>query len=133
MSHENQNRSSLIAAARRRAKKLGLPAATRQILMCYDKETAGCTSRREMRRAWRYLKRRLAQLQLDQQGGVLRTKSLCLDICKGGPIVVVYPEGVWYGDCRPEVLEKIIQQHLLGGKIVKEYVVMQTPGICHQK
>lgn len=125
---KTQDNNSLAVVVR----SLGLNSIARHVFLCADQTLPKCCSKETSLEAWNYLKSRLKELKLDQPvenrpSCIFRTKANCLRVCCQGPILVVYPDGVWYRNATPEVIEQIIQKHLIGNNIVQEYAFLIHP------
>lgn len=116
---------------------LGLAKIERHILICANQTAAKCCSKEASLKSWAYLKKRLKELKLDQPTDersrcIFRTQANCLRVCCSGPILVVYPDGVWYRKATPEVIERIIQEHLINNQVLEEYAFLIHPLLQYQ-
>jgi (2Fe-2S) ferredoxin len=109
------------------APKLGIGSYHRHVFLCVGDSC--CTTEVGLA-AWDALKKELKDKNLSLSTGpnaCYRTKVSCLRICTGGPILVVYPEGTWYQAMTADRIPRLVQEHLIEGKPIEEWIFAKNP------
>ena len=120
---DRRGNKAIVGQARKKAAKLRLHEAKFTLVVCMDRKTAKCCREKAMDETWRHLKSRCKRWRKEGESVVLRIKSGCIGVCHCGPIIGVLPDGVWYGACTPDVVDRIFDEHLANGAIVEAHVI----------
>lgn len=119
------------SALEAKTEELHIRSYRKHILLCADQTNPKCCPRERSIESWDYLKSRLRELELvDVEQGIYRSKVNCLRLCMQGPIMVVYPEAVWYRNCSPKIIERILQEHIIGGRVIEEFLIEQNQALA---
>lgn len=109
------------------SRKLLIGSYRRHVFLCVGDS---CCDKKEGAAAWDRLKDLLKEKNLslaDGPAACFRTKVGCLRVCHRGPILVVYPEGTWYADMTADRIERLVDEHLVGGTPIAEWVFARNP------
>lgn len=119
LSDRRDNWDAMSQKLREGLEKAGVAMAERHLFICIGPD---CCRPQEGEMVWEYVKKRVKDTGLK----AMRTKAGCFRVCTGGPWLVVYPEGTWYGQITPARFERILQEHLLNGRPVLEWIVAEN-------
>jgi (2Fe-2S) ferredoxin len=109
----------------RMAEKLNIGGYKRHVLLCVGE---ACCKKEVGLAAWEKLKELTKDKELSVgENSCYRTRASCLRVCSNGPIAVVYPEGTWYEGMTVERVERLVQEHLIEGKPIEEWIFARNP------
>ncbi len=103
---------------------------SKHLLLCATPTKKKCFKGNEGEKTWERLKKILKKFEIDHPTKnihILRSKADCLRICKNGPILLVWPDGIWYEKVSPEKISEIFNSHIVHGKPIERWIFKKTP------